>query len=79
MPETVIKHHIWPLKVIFLNRIMPEAPDSDENQKSIFFTCISKIVTLCIVTEYQCDFFQAVALHMIVDIHMRTSELLSNT
>ena len=39
---------------------MPEAPDFDENQKSIFWTHRSKIITLCIVTEYQCDSFWAV-------------------
>ena len=60
MPETVIKHHIWPLKVTFSNRIMPEAPDFDENRKSIFLTCRSKIVALRIVTEYQCDLFRVV-------------------
>ena len=40
---------------MFSNRKMPEAPDLDENRKSIFLTCRSKIVTLCIVTEHQCD------------------------
>ena len=55
MPETVIKHHIWPLNIMFSNRKMPEAPDLDENRKSIFLTCISKILTLCIVTKHQCD------------------------
>ena len=64
MPKTVIKHHIWPLKVMFSHRIMPEAPDFDENQKSIFLTCRSKIVTFRIVTEYQCDSFQAIGSHM---------------
>ena len=68
MPETVIKHHtwnchktsIWPLKVMFSNRKMPEASDFDENRKSIFLTCRSKIVAFCIVTMYQCDSFRAV-------------------
>ena len=60
MPVTVIKHHILPLKVVFLNRIMPEAPDFDENQKSMFLTCRSKIIALCIATEYQCNSFWAV-------------------
>ena len=64
MPETVIKHHIWPLKVMFLNRKMPEAPDFDENRKSIFLTCKSKIVALHIVTKYKCNSFQAVGSHM---------------
>ena len=31
MPESVINHHIWPLKVVFSNRKMPEAPNFDEN------------------------------------------------
>ena len=53
MSETVIKHCVWPLKVMFLNRKMLEAPDLDENWKSIFLTCRSKFVALCIVTEYQ--------------------------
>ena len=60
MSETVIKHHIWPLKVMFSNRKMPEAPDFEENRTSILFTCRLKITVLCIVTEYQCDSFQAV-------------------
>ena len=60
MPESVIKHHIWPLKVMFSNRKMPEAPDFDENWISIFLTCRSKVISLCVVTEYQCDLFQAV-------------------
>ena len=60
LPETVIKHHIWPLKVMFLNRKIPEAPNFDENRKSKFLTHRSKIIALCIVTEYQCDSFQAV-------------------
>ena len=65
MPETVIRHHIWPLKVMFLNRIMPEAPNFDENRKSIFLTCRSKIVAFCIVTKYQCNWFRAVGSHMV--------------
>ena len=65
MPETVIKHHIWPLKVMSSNRKMPEAPDFDENRKSIFLTCRSKIIAFCIVTEYLCDSFRAVGSHMI--------------
>ena len=60
MPETVVKHHDWLLKVMFLNRKMPEAPDFDGNRKSIFFTCRSKIVALCIVTGYQCGLLPAV-------------------
>ena len=64
MPETVTKHHIWPSKVMFSHRIMREAPNFDENQKSIFLTCRLKIVTFCIVTEYQCDSFQAIGSHM---------------
>ena len=60
MPETVIKHGIWPLKVMFLNRKMPEAPYFDDNQKSVFLTCRWKIVALCIVTEYQCESFLVV-------------------
>ena len=60
MPETVIKHHIWPSKVRFSNRRMPEAPDFDENRKPIFLTRRSKIVVICIVTEYQRDSFRAV-------------------
>ena len=38
MSETVTKHYIWPLKVMFSNRKMPEASDFDENRKSIFLT-----------------------------------------
>ena len=64
MPEAVIKHHIWPLKIMFSNRKMPEAPDFDEKRKSVFLTCRSKIVALCIVTEYQCDSFWAVGSKM---------------
>ena len=64
MPETVVKHYIWPLKVVFLNRIIPEAPNFEENWKSIFLTSRSKIVTFCIVTEYQCDSFRAVGSHI---------------
>ena len=60
MPETVVKHHIWPLKVMFLNRKMPESTQFWWKPKSMFFTCRSKIVALCIVTEYQCDSFRAV-------------------
>ena len=65
MPETVMKDHIWPLKVMFSNRKMREALDFDENRKSIFLTFRSKIVALCIVTESQCDSFRAVESHMI--------------
>ena len=65
MPETVIKHQIWPLKVMFSNRIMPKAPNFDENRKSIFLTCRSKILAFCIVTEYQCNWFRAVGSHMV--------------
>ena len=50
---------------MFSNRKMPEAPDFDENRKSIFLTCRSKIVAFCIATEYQCDSFQAVGSHII--------------
>ena len=64
MPETVIKHHIWPLKVMFWNRKMPEAHDFDENRKSILLTCRSKIIAFCIATEYQWDWFRAVGSHM---------------
>ena len=39
---------------------MPEAPDFDENRKSISLTCRLKIVAFCIVTEYRCDSFRAV-------------------
>ena len=48
---------------MFSIRIMPEAPDFDENRKSIFLTCTS-IVAFCIVTEYQCDSFRAVGSHI---------------
>ena len=64
MAETVINHHIWSLKVMFSNRMMPEAHDFDENRKSTFLTCRSKIVAFCIVTEYQCDSLQAVGSHI---------------
>ena len=64
MPETVTKHHVWPLKVTFLNKIMPEAPDFDENWKSICLACRSKIVAFCIVTEYRCNSFWAVGSYM---------------
>ena len=43
---------------------MPEAPDFDENRKSIFFTYKLKIVALCFVTEYQCDSFWAGGSHL---------------
>ena len=59
MPETVIRHHIWPLKVMFLNRIMPEAPEFDENRKSVFLTCRLKFIAFCVVTKYQCNSFWA--------------------
>ena len=49
---------------MFSNRKMPEAPDFDENQKLIFLTSRLKIITLCIVAEYQCDSFQAVGSHL---------------
>ena len=49
---------------MFSNRKMPEARDFDENQKSIFLTCRLKIVAFCIVTEHQCDSFQAVGSHL---------------
>ena len=65
MPETVIKHRIWPSKVMFSNRKMPEAPDFDENRKSIFLACGSKIVALCNVAEYQCDSFRAIGSHVL--------------
>ena len=64
MPVTVIKHHIWVLKVMFSHRKMPEASDFDENQTSIFLTCRSKIIAVCIVTEYECHSIQAVGLHL---------------
>ena len=64
MPETVIKYHIWPFKVMISYRKMPEGPDFDENWKSIFLTCRSKIITLCIVTEYQCNSFWVVGSHI---------------
>ena len=66
MPETVIKHHIWPLKVMFLNWTMPEAPDFCENWRSIFLTCRSKIVAHCMVTGYQCETFCAVGSHLYI-------------
>ena len=65
MPVTVIKHHIWLLKVMFSHRKMPEASDFDENQTSIFLTCRSKIIFLCIATEYQCNWFWAGGSHML--------------
>ena len=65
MPETVIKHHIWLPKVMFLNKNLPEAPDFDEKRKSIFLTCRSKIIFLCIATEYQCNWFWAGGSHML--------------
>ena len=49
---------------MFSNSVMPEALDFDENRNSLFLTCRSKIVALCIVTEYQCDSFQAVGSQM---------------
>ena len=49
---------------MFSNRILPEAPDFDENRKSIFLTCRLKIVTFCIVIEYQCDSFWVVGSHL---------------
>ena len=52
---------------MFSNRKMPEAPDFDENQKSIFLTCRSKIAALCVVTEYQCDSFPAVGSHILTE------------
>ena len=49
---------------MFSNRKVPEAPDFDENWKSIFLTRRSKIIALCIVTEYQCDWFWVVRSHI---------------
>ena len=66
MPETVIKHHIWPLKVMFSNRKMPEAPNFDEEPKSIFLTCRSKIVAFCIVTKYHCNSFRATGSYIVM-------------
>ena len=63
MPETVIKHFIWPLKIMFSNRKMLKAPDFD--WKSIFFTCGSKIVAFCIVTKYRCNSFRAAGSQMV--------------
>ena len=40
-----------------------ETPDFDENRKSIFLTCRSKIIAPSIVTKYQCDSFRAVGSH----------------
>ena len=61
---------------MFSNRKMPEAPDFDENRKSIFSTCRSKIVAFCIVTEYQCDSFWVVGSHLyMVKDHDATSNI----
>ena len=49
---------------MFLKRKIPEAPDYDENRKSLSLTCRSKIVVLFIVTEYQCDSNRAVGSQM---------------
>ena len=56
---------------MFLNRKTPEAPDFDENRKSIDLICRSKIVELCIVTEYQCDSFRAVGSQIRSDTGVR--------
>ena len=50
MPEAVIKHHIWPLKVMFSNRIMPRAPNFDQNRKSIFLTSRLKIIAFWLIS-----------------------------
>ena len=33
MPETAVKHNIWPFKVMFLKRKMPEAPNFEKKPK----------------------------------------------
>ena len=45
-PETVIKHHIWALKIMFSHKKMPEASNFDGNWKSVFLTCRWKIIAL---------------------------------
>ena len=67
MPEThktsdlTIKNNVFKQK-----KQTPEAPDFDENRKSIFLTCRLKIIAPCIATEYQYDSFQALGSHTAV-------------